>query len=208
MMSETQSDYPVFQSNFGWGDEEDDMSTDQVVNCLLRGDLRSFSYNLSNQFALDHHDLIKAYISTLFVVEDITAVVKVGKYSRAAHQVTATIEQSRASRKGLVLVSAFNPCGVSLSWAENQAAQERLINDMKREGLLLAQGKGIASIPNEKGNLFWEAICAVGPIDENEAKSLAIRYQQIAVIYTGTLEVSKLIFSGIEPASSSNTASR
>lgn len=208
MMSETQSDYPVFQTNFGWGDEEDDFSTDQVADCLLRGDLRSFSYNLSNQFALDHHELIKAYISTLFVVEDISTVVKVGKYNRAAHQATAAIEQSRASRKGMVLVSAFNPCGVSLSWSENQAAQERLVNDMKHQGLLLAQGKGIASTPDEDGNLFWEAICAVGPIDEHEAKLLATRYQQIAVVFTGTLEVSKLIFSGIEPASSSNIASQ
>lgn len=189
----------VIASAHGWGDSDDDQSIDKVLFDLRKNGKSHLLSNLNQQLLLEKLELVEAYVKTLYWVEEFDFPIRIGRYSYEAHKIAAKINQTRASRKGLLLLSAHNPRGIIKDGAWNAKRQAALSAEMSGRELSLGYGKGISLTPNDQFVLHWESFCMIGPITEEDALELCRQYGQIASVFTGTLEPTKLIFSGLLP---------
>jgi len=192
-------DTVMMGSAHGWGDSGDDQSIDRILYDLKKNGQSPLLSNLTQKLLLEKPELVEAYVKTLYWVEEADFPIRIGRYSYEAHKVAAKINRSRASHKGLLLLSAHNPLGIIHQGAWNAAQQKELAEKMSTQNLLLGYGKGISLTPNDQFILHWESFCMIGPIMEEDAVELCRQYRQIAGVFTGTLEPTKLIFSGLLP---------
>lgn len=135
---------------------------------------------MSNTKRRIYPHLIRAYREAKYVVEDENPVImRIGEANSSIKKILATNKVTTAA-----FITAFNPYSETFSDEQNKAAQDSLLADIKKLGLITISGYGqdvAGEWPKEKSFL-------VLGITESQAEILADQYGQNAFVWIGTAD--------------------
>lgn len=115
--------------------------------------------------------LLEAYHQTNYKFDD--TVLNIDKRSSKA----ASLFQPFAPAGGL-FITAWNPLGKELTVEENRQANQRLKNELLRQGYKVIEGYGESSDGEHREDSFFAY-----PIDKDTSLTLCCTFEQNAVVY-------------------------
>lgn len=125
--------------------------------------------------------LLKAYRQTNYKFDD--TVLNIDKTSSKA----ASLLQPFSPASGL-FITAWNPLGKELTVEENQQANQKLKNELLRQGLKVIEGYGESPDSKWREDSFFAY-----PIDKETSLTLCCTFEQNAVVYVTSDGLPKLL---------------
>lgn len=200
-------------SAHGWSDEDDTYDASIMTHLLSINEYDKFMVDPFEVWRTLPMELLQAYLTTSYwieslhnpaprVLEDTTLPlpVLVGSYKIKVHLICSYRMQTRGSEKGMAILSATNPLGATLSKTENDALTDYLRSQLLAGGKLMGEGRGIGLTKLAGEGVHSEPFCLAGPITLEDATAIAKRLNQLAFVFTGTKEKTRLVFTGLRPS--------